>query len=41
MNELRIEFINEWLELLEAKGFDPASLETSSLGATMLKEVVF
>lgn len=41
MNELRIEFMNEWLDLLDSKGFDPAALETSALGAKMLKQVVF
>merc|ERR1712048_988205 len=41
MNEIRIEFLSEWIELLESKGFDPASLETSELGARMLKAVVF
>eukprot|EP00038_Savillea_parva_P002308 m.113097 g.113097 ORF g.113097 m.113097 type:complete len:531 (+) comp10794_c0_seq2:4866-6458(+) len=41
MNELRIEFLNEWLNLLDSKGFDAAALETSELGATMLKQTVF
>jgi len=41
MNELRIEFISEWLALLDSKGFDAAALETSELGAKMLKQVVF
>lgn len=41
MNELRVEFILEWLALLERKGFDPAKLETSELGERMLKSVVF
>jgi len=41
MNELRIEFLLEWLSLLESKGFDPAALETSELGERMMKHVVF
>ena len=41
MNEVRIEFLLDWLALLERKGFDPAALETSELGARMLKQVVF
>lgn len=41
MNELRIEFLDEWLQLLERHGFDPAALVTSELGARLLSEVVF
>lgn len=41
MNELRIEFMMEWIELLESKGFDPAELEISDLGTRMLKATVF
>jgi hypothetical protein len=41
MNELRIEFLDEWLALLDRHGFDAAALETSDLGAKMMKEVVF
>ena len=41
MNELRIEFLDEWIELLERKGFDPAALEMSSLGEKCLRHVVF
>lgn len=41
MNELRIEFLDEWIRLLERHGFDPAFLETSPMGEKMLKQVVF
>lgn len=41
MNELRVEFLEAWLDLLESKGFDPAALETSELGERLLKHVVF
>jgi len=35
MHELRIEFLEPWLELLEAKGFDPAAIETGELRFTV------
>ena len=41
MNELRIEFLLEWIELLESKGFDPAALENSELGTRLMRSVVF
>ena len=41
MNELRIEFLMEWLALLDRHGFDPAALELSELGKKTLKETVF
>jgi hypothetical protein len=41
MNELRIEFLLEWLELLDRHKFDPAALETSALGTRTLKHTVF
>jgi hypothetical protein len=40
-HRLRIEFVLEWIALLESKGFDPAALETSELGSKTLKQVVF
>jgi len=41
MNELRIEFLEEWIALLERHHFDPALMETSELGGRMLKQVVY
>ena len=41
MNELRIEFLSEWLDLLERHGFNPADLELSADGTRLLKNVVF
>ena len=41
MNELRIEFLMEWLTLLERHGFDAGVLEQSALGAKCLKQTVF
>eukprot|EP00729_Bicosta_minor_P006829 gene6829-31479_t len=41
MNELRIEFLMEWLALLDRHGFDPGLLEMSPLGEKCLKETVF
>lgn len=41
MDEIRIEFMLEWVKLLERKGFDPAQLETSELGLKFLRAVVF
>jgi len=37
MQEMRIEFLMAWIELLERKGFDPAALETNSEYNRMLK----
>jgi len=39
MNELRIEFLENWLDLLESKGFDPASVETQELTRRMVKQL--
>jgi hypothetical protein len=39
MNELRIEFLEDWLDLLEAKGFDPAAIETQVLTRHMVKQL--
>ena len=41
MNELRVEFLLEWIALLERHKFDPAKLEMSELGTRCLKETVF
>ncbi|EGD75783.1 hypothetical protein PTSG_07901 [Salpingoeca rosetta] len=41
MNELRIEFLDEWLALLDSKGFDAEALEQSELGERCLRHVVF
>jgi len=39
MNELRIEFLEDWLDLLEAKGFDPAAIETQVLTRRLVKQL--
>ena len=39
MNELRIEFMEDWLDLLESKGFDPAAIETQELTRKMVKQL--
>ena len=41
MNELRIEFLLEWLALLERHSFDAAEIELSPLGNKCLKQTVF
>jgi hypothetical protein len=41
MDELRIETMRDWLQLLERKGFDPSSLNTSDLGTKFLRLTVF
>ena len=39
MNELRIEFLEPWLELLERHGLDPAKIVTSGLTERMVKQL--
>ena len=39
MNELRIEYMESWIALLEKKGLDPAAIETSVLTRRMVKQL--
>lgn len=39
MNELRIEFIEPWIELLETLGFDPAKIESSQEFRHLVKQL--
>ncbi len=39
MNELRIEFLEPWLALLEKRGFDAAALETGAPTRGMIKQL--
>ena len=39
MNELRIEYLEEWIALLERHGLDPAAIETSGLTRRMVKQL--
>lgn len=39
MNEIRIEFVENWIELLESKGFDPGIVEASQEFRHMIKQL--
>ena len=39
MNELRIEYLEKWIGLLERHGLDPAAIETSGLTRRMVKQL--
>jgi hypothetical protein len=39
MNELRCEYMERWIELLERRGLDPEAIETSTLTRWMVKQM--
>ena len=39
MNELRIEYLEPWLELLERHGLDPAKIVMNGLTERMVKQL--
>ena len=39
MNELRYEYMERWIELLERHGLDPEKIETSKLTRWMVKQL--